>query len=267
MDEIFIEEKKYISSKRAANMTGYAKDYIGQLCREGRVPARLVGRSWYVLETAIQDHRFGNQKTEQEKQETASVLASPSVWEAPRYEASSVEVLPSINRLRDTEISESPDAEVESPEKDEISEHVQDSWRTWFNHIENTDTSGSIVDTELVAPIVIPLKPEKDEEKPEIGQEQDKDINVPIHAVYEPLPKELLPHVHLAVQPPSDEEEAQIQKERKGDGGMTRVIQISAVLLAAVMALAAALGSGYLDSYILSSSQARIIAGIGIYNK
>ena len=59
MDEILIEEKKYVSSKRAAKMTGYAKDYIGQLCREGRVPARLVGRSWYVLETAIQDHRFG----------------------------------------------------------------------------------------------------------------------------------------------------------------------------------------------------------------
>ncbi|MHB1163603.1 MAG: hypothetical protein ACYCZZ_03760, partial [Minisyncoccota bacterium] len=59
MDELLIEGKKYISSKQAAKITGYAKDYIGQLCREGRVSARLVGRSWYVLEAAIQDHRFG----------------------------------------------------------------------------------------------------------------------------------------------------------------------------------------------------------------
>ena len=86
MDEILIEEKRYISSKRAAKITGYAKDYIGQLCREGRVPARLVGRSWYVLETAIQDHRFGNQEVE---------LPVP---ESPKYEASPVEILPPVSR-------------------------------------------------------------------------------------------------------------------------------------------------------------------------
>lgn len=37
MDELIIGEKTYLSSKRAAKITGYAKDYVGQLCREGRV--------------------------------------------------------------------------------------------------------------------------------------------------------------------------------------------------------------------------------------
>ncbi len=60
MDELTLEGKKYLSSKRAAKITGYAKDYIGQLCREGRVTARLVGRGWYVLEDSIREHRFGN---------------------------------------------------------------------------------------------------------------------------------------------------------------------------------------------------------------
>jgi len=37
-------------------MTGYAKDYIGQLAREGKVPATRVGRAWYVDESAIRSH-------------------------------------------------------------------------------------------------------------------------------------------------------------------------------------------------------------------
>jgi len=97
MDEIVIGEKKYISSKQAAKETGYAKDYVGQLCREGRVPARLVGRSWYVLETAIQDHRFGNPSHDSDE---AVVPESPTApppletWEFPRYEASKPGFLP-----------------------------------------------------------------------------------------------------------------------------------------------------------------------------
>jgi hypothetical protein len=51
MDELTLDDKAYLSSKRAAQVTGYAKDYVGQLCREGRVEARLVGRNWYVLES------------------------------------------------------------------------------------------------------------------------------------------------------------------------------------------------------------------------
>ncbi len=39
-------------------MTGYTKDYVGQLCREGKIIAQLVGRNWYILETSIHKHRF-----------------------------------------------------------------------------------------------------------------------------------------------------------------------------------------------------------------
>jgi len=101
MDELVIGEKKYISSKRAAEITGYAKDYIGQLCREGRVEARLVGRSWYVLDTSITEHRFG--KTEDTKEITvAEVTAAPEQpipsWDAPRYAAEEVSPLPVLKR-------------------------------------------------------------------------------------------------------------------------------------------------------------------------
>lgn len=57
MDELVVDGEKYISSGRAARLSGYAKDYIGQLCRAGKVDAKMVGRSWYVKESAIKEHR------------------------------------------------------------------------------------------------------------------------------------------------------------------------------------------------------------------
>jgi len=56
MDELDIQGKKYISSKRASELTGYAKDYVGQLARAKKVPATRVGRAWYVELDAILKH-------------------------------------------------------------------------------------------------------------------------------------------------------------------------------------------------------------------
>jgi len=56
MDEIEIGGTRYISSKRASEITGYAKDYIGQLARGGKIAATRVGRAWYVDEQAIKKH-------------------------------------------------------------------------------------------------------------------------------------------------------------------------------------------------------------------
>ena len=56
MNEIEIQGKIYISSKRAAEVTGYAKDYIGQLARENKIPATRIGKAWYVDLDAIKSH-------------------------------------------------------------------------------------------------------------------------------------------------------------------------------------------------------------------
>lgn len=49
--------KTYISSKRAAEITGYTKDYVGQLARGGKIDAKLVGRNWYINEKSILAHK------------------------------------------------------------------------------------------------------------------------------------------------------------------------------------------------------------------
>ncbi|VAW32769.1 hypothetical protein MNBD_CPR01-583 [hydrothermal vent metagenome] len=103
MDEITFDGEKYLSSKRAAKVTGYAKDYVGQLCREGRVTARLVGRNWYVLEESIKRHRFGgDEKKEDVKhqkiEKKIKIAKPPLVKEQIRYIPEEVTLLPIVER-------------------------------------------------------------------------------------------------------------------------------------------------------------------------
>jgi hypothetical protein len=72
MDELVVDGEKYISSKRAARLSGYTKDYIGQLCRAGKIPSKMVGRSWYVKEDSLKEHR---------KEYQGEPVVDPSLWE------------------------------------------------------------------------------------------------------------------------------------------------------------------------------------------
>lgn len=54
---IFIEDKEYLSASRAAKLTSYAQDYIGQLARANKVPSRQIGGRWYVEKDALLSHK------------------------------------------------------------------------------------------------------------------------------------------------------------------------------------------------------------------
>lgn len=56
-EEVFLEGKTYVSSKRAADQTGYAQDYIGQLARKGLIDAQRVGGLWYVSVASLADYQ------------------------------------------------------------------------------------------------------------------------------------------------------------------------------------------------------------------
>ena len=58
--DLIINGKKFISSKRAAEITGYTCDYVGQLSRLSKIEATMVGRSWYVGEESILSHHHEN---------------------------------------------------------------------------------------------------------------------------------------------------------------------------------------------------------------
>jgi hypothetical protein len=47
----------YVKASSIARDLGYTADYVGQLCRSGKVDAQLVGRSWFVSEGSIRSHK------------------------------------------------------------------------------------------------------------------------------------------------------------------------------------------------------------------
>ena len=244
MDELLIEDKKYVSSKRAAKMTGYAKDYIGQLCREGRVPARLVGRSWYVLESAIADHRFGDEKSPQELQNQPQIITPPR--ELPRYEVPVPEDLPPPRR--EVKIEQTPLEEKIS----DASQGLQDSWKAWF-------------DRKITEEATIPAIQEHEEtqDKP---REVEEAVNIPIHTVYELPPEDLLPRyesLEQEIYAPEEREMAASEPSRLGYRAATMMFSVVAVITITL----AALSTGIFDTYVSSNKAISAIAGITVHNK
>lgn len=70
MDELTFDGKVYISSKKAAKLTGYTTDYIGQLCRSGKLSSKMVGRNRYIEASALPQHKRSKGK------EAVSVVSS-----------------------------------------------------------------------------------------------------------------------------------------------------------------------------------------------
>lgn len=58
--DLFLEDKKFISVSRASKEIGYSQDYIGQLCRQKKIPAKLVGRTWFVDFESLTLYKKGN---------------------------------------------------------------------------------------------------------------------------------------------------------------------------------------------------------------
>lgn len=143
MDTLVLEGKEFISTKRAAEITGYAKDYIGQLCREGRVDSRLIGRNWYILESSIREHRYG--PVAQEKREesaVAEVEPEEELYEDPEPIQEMEEA--KNEPVEDEVITESAqETVIEEPEEDsEAIENIQRAWQSWFanRYVQETPT-------------------------------------------------------------------------------------------------------------------------------
>ena len=58
-----IEGKEFVKASKLAKDFGYTSDYIGQLCRGGKVDAQLIGRSWYVELSSLHSHKDNRYKT------------------------------------------------------------------------------------------------------------------------------------------------------------------------------------------------------------
>lgn len=119
MDEVIIKGTKYISSKRAAKTSGYAKDYIGQLVRMGKVAAVKVGRSWFVDERGLLAHvQMAENKTLSVISETAkstsptqrslspyqisAAISFPKTWSDVKYYHDNDPLYPDVSDTRES---------------------------------------------------------------------------------------------------------------------------------------------------------------------
>ncbi len=59
-DTITHDGDEYISTSRAAELTGYTQDYIGQMARSGEVAAHRMGRRWFVGNDSLLSHKKHN---------------------------------------------------------------------------------------------------------------------------------------------------------------------------------------------------------------
>ncbi len=54
---VSFDGKDYISASRAAKLTGYHQDYVGQLARKGSILSRQIGNRWYVDREGLLSHK------------------------------------------------------------------------------------------------------------------------------------------------------------------------------------------------------------------
>lgn len=64
------QNEKMISLKEAAEISGYAPDYIGQLIRSGKLPGKQVfsNVAWVTTEQAIRDYMDGKKTSKSDHQ-------------------------------------------------------------------------------------------------------------------------------------------------------------------------------------------------------
>jgi len=262
MNELTLDGKTYVSSRRAAEITGYAKDYVGQLCREGHVEARLVGRNWYVLESSIREHRFGKPS------ETIVTNKEPlPTWNQPKYIAEEPTQLPTFAQTEavvDEAVTPTTAEEPQQPAT--ILSDMEHAWRDWFTQREESRATEAVLDETPVVeePIYIDETP--------VAEDQERLVQI-ARVTDEPI----LDLSHRAEPHEEEEPEAIIIEERVSKrrgrrpavGNLT--IQSAFIGVALVAVTLAVVGTGF-GQKILGSSLYRLpeinfIAGVAEINK
>jgi hypothetical protein len=272
MDELVIDDKKYISTRQAAKITGYAKDYVGQLCREGRVPARLVGRSWYVLESALADHRFGNDEPEKNLEDTPIQDTRQESGKEDtvysRYEVGQtkdLEIIPQTVQSTDTKSADQP--------------NIQEVWEAWFERVgktasaqqELTEVAKEVSETDVVKKEEQAVEPEGVKDLQEIEKTEARPQE--IVATSENVKDSLVVQTEEASQKViSSNANSEIWKpQQKRTQHVFSPIQTASKIAVGVVTLfftiAFAFGTGIFDRMIISAERDSFLAGVSMYKK
>lgn len=272
MDEITIGDKIYVSSKRAAKITGYAKDYIGQLCREGRVEAKLVGRNWYVLEAAIKDHRFGKEEVLPVKavEELQTAPRSTETWQKPQYEALEAVPIPELSLQE----------KVVEPLGSRAVADMQSAWREWFqdkqqmalpdgdDHFKDeylpviqedtTENEQAAEETDQVSTEEVQISRIYEPEEPrevDNSAEEEQEEPVTLHRSYAARESgETVPATNVPVVDLSEPKKVAKPRARRKSESNAAVLRAVFIVLALAAGLVSLVGTGYAENLLSGTS-------------
>ena len=101
-DSIKIGEKILIRSSRASEITRYSQDYIGDLCRRGKVGAVLIKRTWYV----DCDELLAHQKKAESVHRTYGLLTAQAAKAAAQNPK--LDIVPTVPEIADSMAKDAP---------------------------------------------------------------------------------------------------------------------------------------------------------------
>jgi hypothetical protein len=126
-DSFIFEGKKYISARRASEISDYASDYVGQLCRAGKLDCRMIGRSWFVTEESIHLHKAAISREEASRSRIENLRGKPSKTPEPT-------VVPAIRSLvvvesnKNEQVSIVTKSEVKAEIKNDLNKVASVPW-------------------------------------------------------------------------------------------------------------------------------------------
>ncbi|MFZ2252679.1 MAG: hypothetical protein WAW13_00725 [Minisyncoccia bacterium] len=178
METLVLDGKSYVKASKAARDLGYATDYVGQLCRSGKVSAHLIGRTWYVNADELGTHRV-------EKKRMSRIKAREQAHKS--IEEHRVKISTTSNTYKNIDIQYENDQEdlipqtkkllIQTPElKHYIEKEKADTRPTYVNKGEKVlmrgsvsvvDVTDGVIDDEttVLTPTAIRKEPIKQEQK------------------------------------------------------------------------------------------------------
>ena len=99
MQKISFGNKEYVKASAIAKRFRYTQDYVGQLCRNKKVDARLVGRTWYVEPDSVAAYR----KTKHSTQKSTATKVALNTQSKRNPNPKSVAAVPRSKTLKSTQ--------------------------------------------------------------------------------------------------------------------------------------------------------------------
>lgn len=110
METLVLDGKTFVKASKAARDLGYTSDYVGQLCRGGKITSHLVGRTWYVDISQLGEHRVEKKRMSRVKareqahraieEHRLRVQSTEEKLESRvRYEEDESELIPAVRKL------------------------------------------------------------------------------------------------------------------------------------------------------------------------